>query len=258
MIRRLLNLALVIVLAPLVYAFVYEGGVYLASIFTLAATMWFLVGAVAFLLIYLLFLNNSIGFIEHLLHESEHAAVAFIFTLRLPSRMEIDPEKGSKVFVHKGGGCLMELAPYYLPLLVLPLIGAKGFVDLVYWLLKAIPSPYLDGAFDALIGAAFVFHLLCTLKEYGAFQTDIKKSGLVPSLFAVLFLNFMFLLLCVTVVAGSYGELCEYGKAAFGTTVTAYKVASEFLTTELLPATGKLMEAIVDRLCRTFTPTPAP
>ncbi len=256
--RRLLNLALVIVLAPLIFGCTYEGAAYLASVFTLDATKWFLAGTVLFLFVYLLFLNNGIAFIEHFLHESEHAAVSFFFTRKLPSRMEIDPEKGSKVLLPKAGGCLVDLAPYYLPLLAVPLLAFKALVDLVYSLLKAVPPPYVDGAFDVLIGAAFVFHLLCTLKEYSSIQTDIKKSGVIPSLFAVLFLNFLFLLLCVTVIAGSYAELLEYVKAAFWTSVDAYGVAYEFLTTELLPAAGKLVKAISDRFCRTCTPTPTP
>ncbi len=256
--RRLLNCVLVIVLAPLIFGFTYEGAAYLASVFTLDATMWFLAGMVLFLFVYLLFLNNNIAFIEHFLHESEHAVVSFIFTRKLPSRMEIDPAKGSKVVLTKAGGCLVDLAPYYLPLLALPLLALKALVDLAYSLFKASPSPYLDGAFDVLVGAAFVFHLLCTLREYGTIQTDIKKSGLVPSLVAVLFLNFLFLLLCVTVVVGSYGELLEYAKAAFWMTVDAYKVAFEFLTTKALPAIGKLVEKIGERFCRTCTPTPSP
>jgi hypothetical protein len=256
--RRLLNLALVIALAPLIFGFIYEGAAYLASVFTLDATKWFLAGTALFLFVYLLFLNSNIAFIEHFLHESEHAVVSFIFTRKLPSRMEIDPAKGSKVVLPKTGGCLVDLAPYYLPLLALPLLVAKALVDLAYSLFKAIPSPYLDGAFDALIGAAFVFHLLCTLREYSTIQTDIKKSGLIPSLFAVLFLNFLFMLLCVTVVVGSYTELLEYAKAAFWTTVDAYNGALEFLTTRALPALGKLIKAIGDRFCRTCTPTPIP
>ncbi len=256
--RKLLNCVLVIVLAPLVFGFIYDGAAYLASVFTLDATKWFLAGTVLFLLVYLLLLNNKIAFIEDFLHESEHAVVSFIFTLKLPSRMEIDPVKGSKVLLPKRGGCLVDLAPYYLPLLAVPLFAVKALVDLAYSLFKAGPSPYLDGAFDMLIGAAFVFHLLCTLREYSTIQTDIKKPGLIPSLVAVLFLNFMFLLLCVTVVVGSYTELLEYAKAAFWTTVDAYKAAFEFLKAKALPTISKLIEAIGDRFCRTCTPTPIP
>lgn len=256
MLRRLLNLALVMVLAPAIFAFTYEGFLYVASVFTFAATMWFLAGAGASLLVYILFLNDNIKFIEHFLHESEHAAVSFFFTFRLPTRMEIDPDKGSKVLVPNTGGCLVVLAPYYLPLLAVPLLLLKAAVDLVFSLLKAPLSPYVAVVLNLLIGGALVFHLMCTVKEYGTFQTDIKKTGIIASLVGVLFLNIMFVILCVAVVTGSYAEFWAAIKAAIGTSVEAYKTVFEFSKTHLLPGLGELIESISSRFCENCTPAP--
>jgi hypothetical protein len=256
MLRRLLNLALVLLLAPAIFAFTYEGSLYVASVFTFAATIWFLAGAAASLLVYVVFLDNKIAFIEVLLHEFEHAAVAFLFTFRLPTRMEIDPQKVSHVVVPDAGGCLRRLAPYYLPLLTIPLLLLKAAVDLVFALLKAPLSPYVAVVMNLLIGATLVFHLICTVKEYGTFQTDIKKTGIIASLVGVLFLNIMFVILCVAVVTGSYAEVWAAIKAGLGTSVEAYKTVLEFSKTHLLPGLGELAESINNRFCENCTPAP--
>jgi hypothetical protein len=103
-----------------------------------------------------------------------------------------------------------------------------------------------------------MFHYMSTIKEFGSFQTDIKKTGMIPSLVGVLFLNFMFLVLSVTVVTGSYRQFLDYIKTALAATVDAYKFVFEFLMTRLLPALGDLIETIKARFCQTCTPTPTP
>jgi len=256
MIRRLFNLALVIPLAPAVYAFTYEGVLFLASVFTLDSTKWFLIAAVLSLAFCVFLLPSERNFVEHLLHELEHAALAFLFTFRLPLRMEIDPVGGSVVvYAVDRGGCLRTLAPYYFPLLTVPLLIFKA---VLFWLLKGSLPPYVAIPLDLVIGATLVFHYVATLREFGSFQTDITKSGIIPSLVLVIFLNFMFLVLTVTVVTGSYAEFLEYVKVALGTTVDAYKAAFEFLETQLLPAARDLIQRLIDLLCQMFASAPAP
>jgi hypothetical protein len=246
MIRRLLNLALTIALAPFIYWFSYQGYKLLVSVFTLDSTKWFLGGAALSLVVYALLLNNNIDFVEHLFHELEHAAVAFIFTFQWPRRMEVDPEQGSKVVVPPRGGCITTLGPSFFPLLTVPLLLLKTLLALALPLLK-VPFPtFLAVVFDLLIGATLMFHLLCSLKEFGSFQSDVKKTGLIPSVVGVLFLNLMFLVLSVVVVTDSYAELVDSAKTAVAAMVDAYKVAWEYLRTDLLPTLGDLIEAIKD------------
>jgi hypothetical protein len=253
MIRRLFNLVLVILLAPALYAFTYEGALYLASVFTLDSTKWFLIGAALSLVAYVFLLYGNIGFIEHLLHELEHAAMSFLFTFRFPRRMEIDPDEGSRVVgIHSG--CLTTLAPYYLPLLTVPFLMLKA---LALWLLKDSVSPFLVSALDLLIGATLMFHYVTTLLEFRLIQTDIRSSGIIPSLVLVLFLNFMFLVLTVTVVTGSCAEFLEYLKAMPEKAVDAYKVAFEILKAQLIPAALDLIKTLIDRFCQMFASTPA-
>lgn len=133
MIRRLFHLAFAVLLAPLFFAFSYEGALFLVSVFTFDSTKWFFLGAALALPVALLSLSYNIAFIEHLLHELEHAVVDFFFTFRLPRRLEVDPEQGSKVYVSTRGGCIVSLAPYYFPILTVLVSSSKP------WLLSFFP-----------------------------------------------------------------------------------------------------------------------
>lgn len=258
MIQRLRNFSFVILLAPALYAFTYEGVMFLASVVTFEATKWFILGAALSLLVYVLFLNNRIGFIEHLLHEFEHATLSFIFTLRFPRRMEIDPVEGSRVFVTDTGGCLMVLAPYYLPLLTVPFLLLKALAALILSFLDVQLPTLVGAAFDLLIGATLAFHLVCTVKEYGSFQTDIKTTGYIPSFVGVIFLNFVFVFLSLVVVTESYSQFLDYAKTAWAATVDSYKWTFEFLMTSVVPTLADLWQAIRELFCATCTPTPTP
>jgi hypothetical protein len=195
-------------------------------------------------------------FIEDLLHELEHAVVAFLFTFRMPSRMEIDTEEDSITHVPRGGGCFVALAPYYLPMLTVPLLLLKLVSAFAFSLLEISFPTLLAAAFDFLIGATLMFHCLSSIKEFRFSQDDITRTGYIPSIVGVLFLSFLFLVLSVTVVVGSYSEFLGYLEIAFVAMIDAYKAAFEFLTTLLLPWIGGLMEIIANLNCETCTPTP--
>jgi hypothetical protein len=258
MIRRLFNLALVILLAPALYAFTYEGVLFLTSVLSFDSTKWFLIGAALSAVGCVILLPSKPNFIEVLLHELEHAALAFLFSFKLPKKMEIDPEGTSKVVVVDRGGCLTTLAPYYFPLLTVPFLVLKALLALTFSMLKAPFPTFLAVPFDILIGATLVFHYAMTIREFGSFQKDISSTGLIPSLVLVLFLNFMFLVLSVTVVTGSYTEFVEYVKVALETTVDSYQAAFEFLKTQLLPAARDLIQRLIDLFCEMFASAPAP
>jgi hypothetical protein len=261
MIRRVANFGLVVLLAPFFFAFAYEGAKYVASVFTLEATKWFLLGAALALPFSILILNNDVVFIEHLVHELEHAVMAFIFSGRWPTRMEIDPEKGSKVTVSTGGGCILTvvtLAPYGFAMFTVPFLVIKALIDLVFHFLEGPVPVYVDVVFDLLIGASLMFHYVFALKQFRFSQPDIKKTGWVASLVSVLFLNFMFLVVSMAVVTGTYAQFWEYLKSAVAMTVDAYKAAWDFLVTRILPFLSGLLQSIIQLFCPDCTPTPAP
>jgi hypothetical protein len=256
--RRLLNLGLIVLLGPALVAFAYHGVRFILSVFTWEAGMWFLAGAGLSLLAYFVLLNGKIAFIEDLLHELEHSLVAFLFSFQLPTQMEIDTTNNSSVNTSTRGGCLTTLAPYYLPLLMLPFLALKAAATLAAsWLDVTFPT-VLAVSLDVLIGATLAFHYVVTIKEYGDFQTDIQKEGRIASLVMALFLNLAFLIVTMAVVVGAYTELWAYVQTAAAATVEAYKSAYAYVTTRLLPALGDLLDSALAWLYERRNPTPVP
>lgn len=259
MIGVLVNFVLIILLAPAFFAFVYEGFLFVVAVFTLeATTLWFLGGIALSLFVYVLFLWGNFGFVEHLLHELEHTVLYFLRTFKWPTRMEIDPEKGSKTLVTDGGCLLLLLAPYYFPLLTVPFLLVKALVSFFYsWREAPLPT-FVAGPLDLLIGATFLFHLVCTCQEFRFYQTDIKKTGRIASVIAVFFLNSMFVVLIVAVVTGAYAEFLDYLKATLPATVAAYQAVLDFSKTQVLPMVGNWIQTLRDSFCLQCTPTPTP
>lgn len=259
MLTRLFYRALVVLLAPLFFAFAYEGALFLAAVFSLDATKWFLIGAAVAFPVSLVMVNNSnLLFISHLLHELEHASVSFLFTFQLPKKMQINPEEKSEVTLPKTGGCLVTLAPYYFALLTIPFLAFKAALYFVFSLLQMPFPALLAVGLDLLIGATLVFHYVTSLKEFRFSQPDIKKTGYLSSLVGVFFVNFMLLVLSLAVVTGSYKEFWEYLKTAVATTIEAYTVTFEWITTKLVPFLEELLQTILGKVCQDCTPTPTP
>jgi hypothetical protein len=253
--RRLLNLTLMVLLGPLLVTFAYEGVRFAFSVFTLEATQWFLLGAALTPLPYALLRKKNIAFIEHLLHELEHAAVAFLFSFELPSRMEIDPEKGSKVQTPARGGCLTTLAPYYLPSLTIPFLLIKTLAFFIW----DLTSPSVVAiALDLLIGTTLGFHVASAIRELARGQDDIKKEGWLPSFGGLLFINMIVLILSIAVVTGNYAEVGTCFETAAGSTVDTYKAVYEYIQTDVLPAVGNLVDWVREEFCDGATPTPGP
>jgi hypothetical protein len=256
MMGKLLRFLSLFLLAPLIYAFMYEAFLFIASVFSFDGMMWFLIGLVVFFLVYLVALKGRIDFLEHLAHELEHAAVALIFTGKLPSRMVIEPEKKSEVEAPQGGGCLRTLAPYYLPLLTIPFLILKALTTLAFQLLK-IPLPaFLGGILDLLIGATLGFHYASLFREFRPNQTDLKKMGGLFSVVTVFVLNVLFLVLIAAVVTEAYEGLVEYVKGSLARTVDGYKWAFEFLQTQVPPVLRKLYLWLRELLCPDCAPVP--
>lgn len=107
--RRLFSFTLLVLLGPLLVTSGREGVRFLVSVFTLEATKWLLLGVGLSLVIHILLLQDSLRLLEILLHELEHAALAFLLTFKLPTKMEIDTQGTSTVWVPDRGGCLTML-----------------------------------------------------------------------------------------------------------------------------------------------------
>ena len=188
---KVIKFLLSVLLAPLIYSFVYVAYLFLVSGVRLDSVIWFICGSLLYALLYLLiFLNGSklrytITFLEHLEHELGHSIIAFMF-LRGTRKLIANPvkeredEEASKVeyLDSHGPDSLISLAPYYFPVLTVPLLIAE---PLAFFPLHEI--------IDFMIGFTLAFHFVGLLREFGLKQTDVRKHGLIFSSCVMCLLN---------------------------------------------------------------------
>lgn len=253
---KALYLGVSLLVLPLVVAFTYEAALFVASAFSWGVFAWLLAGMGLFLLVYILFLAGRIDFLEHLIHEFEHAMIPFFLTGNLPIKMEIDPSKKSQVQVVGVGGCATTLAPYFFPLLAVPLLLLKALTALVLSLLETPFPSFLAGAFDVLIGATLMLHFIGLFKEFRLRQTDIRKTGILCSVVTVFFLNVLLVVVTAAVVASDYAGLLDYVRVGATRSLENYQVVLEFGQSRVLPAIGNVVERFRGGACPDCTPTP--
>jgi hypothetical protein len=250
---KVLYFVLLLLLAPLLLAFTREGVQFLVAVWALGAVKWFLLGAALATLYYILTRKRENDFVQILLHEMEHAAMAFLFTGHWPQKMEIEPPEGKTV---TGSGCFLSwltplrpLAPYFLPLLTIPFLLLKALAALAFLVLKTPFPSLLAAALDLLIGATLTLHTLYTVKEFRpSVQTDIKKAGLFVSLVTVAFLIFLSVVISIAVVTGGYAEFWAYVKTALMAAWELYQEAYAWLKVHLPPALQALRKGLKDLL----------
>ncbi len=251
--RKILYFFIFLLLAPLLLAFTVEGFRFLRSVFSFDSTVWFLLGAFLSFLV-LILVRGSWAFLQTLLHEMEHAVVAFLFTFQWPAVMVVTPEQGgvlptwSSRFVRFWAAPVVAWAPYYFPLLTLPFLLLKALAALAFSLLDAPFPPFLAATFDLLIGATLMLHLLTSINEFGGHQTDLTGTGMIVSVFSVLYLNFMFIVLSIAVVTGSYAEYWSYVKTAFATAAEYYQAIWAWLTVNVPLALDALRQTLKELL----------
>jgi len=220
--RKLFRLLILIVLAPFLYALAYEAYLFLVSNVRDYLVTGFTAGFAAYLLLYVPVFSHMVLFIEHLEHELAHAIVAFV-SLSTVRRLIVNPtpepnEEGSLVST-ASGNCLTSLAPYYLPVFVLPLL-----------IVKLLVVPRFHGVMNVLIGVATGFHYARLLREFRWRQTDIQKAGLIASLCLTAVLNAVFLVIILCAVLDRYSSILDYFENSFVRTPKFYVEAWRWLT----------------------------
>jgi len=215
---KLINLLLSVLLAPLIYSFLYEACLFLIANADFYLVSWFTYGFLFYILIYILILRGRIAFIEHFEHELGHAIVAVLF-LRDIREFLVNPEEGSRVTFLDGANSLIRLAPYYLPVFTIPLAVIQPFVF----------SP-IHLIIDFLIGFTLAFHYTSLLREFHLRQTDIKKTGLIFSFCVACVLNTVGLVLILCIVSRNYLGILNYFKNSFARTPESYQTALQILT----------------------------
>jgi hypothetical protein len=226
---KLLRLFVLILLAPLAFALVYQAYQFLRSDISLQEVQWFLYGLGLYFLLYVTPLRERITFLEILDHELTHTAASLAF-LKVPTKLEVDYAKGGKVESARGD-FLTALAPYYLPLATLPLL-----------LIKPLISDTFNNALNFAIGLALAFHYGGLVQDFHFKQTDLKDKGIVFSIIVIFVFNVVWLVIILSVVTGSYSSILVYFENVFARTQALYALILEGLRTGEFPTLKDLIE----------------
>ena len=151
---------------------------------------WFCVGALAYILLGLLFKKNKIWF-QTFFHELTHTLVSILFFRKIHS---FTAERGEGVMSYstgrfKLGDTMISLSPYFLPIFAI-----------FFMLIKPAINGDAMYIFEGLIGFTFAFHIGCFIAQTGSYQTDIQKNGLFYSYLVIatfLALNISLVLLSI-------------------------------------------------------------
>jgi hypothetical protein len=228
MIGKLIRFFVLILLAPLIYAFTYEALLFIfRSGITFKSVQWFLLGFALAMLIYAVLPRDRTIFWEVFDHELTHLITGLMFFKR-PSSFVVAPgEADGAVGMPLGfGSTPIRLAPYCLPLFTLPFLLINPF----------LPPPF-DQIANFLIGFTLALHYASLIAwEFRFSQTDFTNTGVIFSVVITIFLNIVVLVLILGIVTGNYTGLVDYFKNAYDRTGEAYTAALEFLQTGVIPA----------------------
>ena len=228
MLGRLIRLTVLILLAPLIYAFSYEAFLFFfRSGITVKSVQWFLLGVALAILIYAVLPRRITIFWEVFDHELTHLVTGLMF-FRRPRAFVVAPEAvNGATGIEPGFGTIpITLAPYFLPLFTLPFLLAKPF----------LPSPF-DEIANFLIGFTLALHYASLIAwEFRPSQPDFRTTGVIFSIVVTLFLNVVLLVVILAIVTGNYAGILDYFKNGWDRTVEAYGAALEFLQTGVIPA----------------------
>ena len=158
----------------------------------------FLGGAAVYFTLWRLFIRFwRTTLLSTLEHELTHALFAVVTLHRVVGLRTSWNSGGHLKFVGRGNW-LITVAPYFFPTICFVLI-------LFAALIPALQSPVVD----ALIGAAFAYHVTSTMRETHPGQTDLQASGF---LFCFAFLPTANLISNGLVLAYSFGGLAGAGQ----------------------------------------------
>lgn len=204
-----------ILLLPLLYVVLVEAYAAVAPHLSFESFKYAIVGFVAYSLIHLAFFRDYRLFTT-LEHEFGHAAMGCLF-LKPPQEIKGTAKGRGETKVPNGYNSAIALAPYFLPLLTVPVLFVKAIA--LYW--DLLP-PVGYAVLDFLIGFTLAFHLIGLLQEFRFYQTDLKKSGYVFSIVVVALMNTLFLLVIIAVILGDYSVLASFFEASVARTKEVY------------------------------------
>lgn len=164
---------------------------------------FFLLGGALFIPFWLMtrrYVRSTVNYLATLEHELTHVLVGLLFFKR-PLSIRVTARSGGEV-VLTGSNLWITLAPYYLPtlaLLALPIAAVAGGEH----------RPILV----ATLGSAVSYHLLSTWSELEIIQTDLRKAGLLQSLWLIPVANLVLYGSIIAYVANGFDGLFHYWRA---------------------------------------------
>ena len=215
---RFVRFLIAVVLGPFFVAFVYQALVLLIENAGFFLTSFVTYGFLAYLVVYLIVSRSAMTFLEVLEHEFLHA-VAALLSFRQVGELKASPVGGETAVLPPGTHVGVTLAPYCLPIFLLPLL-ALCFV---------IPPP-VKNVIDFLIGVVLAFHLVALFRlELRPSQPDLQSVGYLFSLGVIGTMNAALLVVVYGVVSGEYASILDYLSLAYERTLIFYQTILEWL-----------------------------
>jgi hypothetical protein len=215
--RKFLRRVILLLLAPVLYAFVAEAFSFLFASNVLFLVNWLTYGFIFYLLVYVFFLRSKIGFLEVFEHELSHTLVATLF-LRKVKFFLATSENGAVGF-QRPSNTIVTLSPYFLPVFTIPLLILKPFLTVGVY-----------PALDFFLGLTLAFHFAALFKEFSPKQPDIIKAGLGYALVVVILLNSIFTILTLSFALENYAYIIDYCKNAMLEALHSYQAIGHALS----------------------------
>jgi hypothetical protein len=181
----------------------------------------FLLGILAFTVIWFFYLIRRGNFWSTLEHEMTHALFATLFLKRIHS-MSASRKRGGVIAI-EGGNSIIALSPYFFPL-----------AAVIVLLIKFLAPIQLKIYFIFLIGIAYQFHLINLIREIHSGQSDIRASGYVFSILFICFCNLLFFGLILVGISGSWQQLLFFLKDGLSTSVHYFHQLYDFIYQQII------------------------
>jgi hypothetical protein len=207
---RLIRLVMLFLLGPLLYSFVREGLLLIASITDWQSLRWCGLGILVYVILEVLLPHNFVIFFETLEHELAHAAMG-VLTFHPVGGIEVSTKGAGKTSVMNPNAPIY-LAPYF-PLFTAPLLLIRPFLS---------PASTEVLVVDLLIGFTLACHYSGLLREFSPRQPDIAETGLLFSIGMAVVLNLVFLVIALCVVLNDYSRILDYFTVALTRTPEYY------------------------------------
>jgi hypothetical protein len=131
------------------------------------------------------------------------------------------------------GDALVTLAPYFLPLLTLPLLVVRPFI-----------FPFAQPVIDFLIGTTLIWHFVTVFAEIWEDQPDIRQATLFLAVPVILIVNMLISVVIMVVVLDAWDVLPAFAREAWSATGNAYRTAFRWLA-EAIGALRQVLASIL-------------